>query len=331
MGEIKGVNLIVDTNYILNRSVFSLVKMNSLFGDLYRSLELSFEGFMNKYPFNKIYMVSDSKSSWRKRIYPEYKSGRKEKREGDEIDWDFVFNTYNDFKSNIKNNRIIPIEAPNVEGDDWIKYLVNKSNSDGYSTVIIASDKDLNQLLEFRLNPTWINIQWVDNYSNAKLYMPSGYEIFLSEISEGSNNIFNLNENTDFADLIKDLSVKCSLEEIDKEKSLFVKIISGDSSDGIDSVLKLPTKTNPEKFMGIGEAGAINIWDKFKSDFPNEVKFDTDEWMNDVIPYILEYKKVINTTDFNDTVKNNLSLNRKLIHLHENYLPSDIKEKIYNI
>ena len=300
MGEIKGVNLIVDTNYILNRSVFSLVKMNSLFGDLYRSLELSFEGFMNKYPFNKIYMVSDSKSSWRKRIYPEYKSGRKEKREGDEIDWDFVFNTYNDFKSNIKNNRIIPIEAPNVEGDDWIKYLVNKSNSDGYSTVIIASDKDLNQLLEFRLNPTWINI-------------------------------FNLNENTDFADLIKDLSVKCSLEEIDKEKSLFVKIISGDSSDGIDSVLKLPTKTNPEKFMGIGEAGAINIWDKFKSDFPNEVKFDTDEWMNDVIPYILEYKKVINTTDFNDTVKNNLSLNRKLIHLHENYLPSDIKEKIYNI
>ena len=49
-------------------------------------------------------MVSDSKSSWRKRIYADYKAGRKEKRDAQEdIDWDFVFNTYNKFKFYFKH------------------------------------------------------------------------------------------------------------------------------------------------------------------------------------------------------------------------------------
>ena len=334
MAEIKGVDLIIDTNYILYRSVYSLVNTGTLFGDLEKSLEITFNNYLHKYPFHKIYMVSDSKSSWRKRIYAEYKADRKEKRDKNEdVDWDFVFNTYDKFKRDLNNNRIQAIEGDNIEGDDWINYLINRSNSRGYSTLYVASDKDLNQKLEFRLNPAWINIQWYDNYKNGKIYLPKGYKIFMNEISEYDNNdIFALNENADFLSLVKDLQDKNAIEEVDKEQSLFVKIISGDSGDNIESVLKTPVKTNPSKFMGIGDAGAIKIWDKFKSDFPNEIDFKDDTWLDDVVYYVLEYKKVLDDKKtYQPIVETNLKLNRKLIHLHENYLPDDIKNKINSL
>lgn len=331
MAEIKGVDLIIDTNYILYRSVYSLVKTNTLFGDLEKSLEVTFNNYLHKYPFHKIYMVSDSKSSWRKRIYSEYKADRKEKRDKQEdVDWDFVFNTYDKFKQELKNNRIQAVEAPNIEGDDWIRHLVASSNAKGYSTIYVASDKDLNQLLDFRLNPAWINIQWYDNYKNGKIYMPKGYKIFTKEIAEHDNDdIFAMNENSEFLDLVKDLHDKNAVEEIDREQSLFIKIISGDSGDNIESVLKTPTKSNPSKFMGIGDAGALKIWDAFKADYPNEIKFEDDKWLTDVLSYVLEYKKVLDDKSTYETlVQNNLKLNRSLIHLHENYLPEDIKDKI---
>ncbi len=332
MAEIKGVDLIIDTNYILYRSVYSLAKTNTLFGDLEKSLEVAFQNYLHKYPFHKIYLVSDSKSSWRKRIYAEYKADRKEKRDKQEdVDWEFVFNTYDKFKADLsQHKRIQVVEGANIEGDDWINHLINNSNAKGYSTVYVASDKDLNQKLDFRLKPTWINIQWYDNFKNGKIYLPKGYRIFMKEIAEYDNNdLFSLNENNEFIGLVKDLQEKNTSEEVDKEQSLFVKIISGDSGDNIESVLRVPTKTNPDKYMGIGDAGAIKIWDKFKAEYPNEIDFGNDTWINDVLHYVLDYKNVLDKKQtYLKVTEENIKLNRSLIHLDEKYLPSDINEKI---
>jgi 5'-3' exonuclease len=330
MREIKGLDLIIDCNYILYRSVYSLIKTQTLFGDLEKSLEVSFDNYFHKYPFRKIYMVSDSKSSWRKRIYAEYKADRKEKRDTqEEVDWDFVFNTYEQFKSKVSNKRVTIVEGGNIEGDDYINFLINKSNSDGYSVLYVSSDKDLNQKLDFRLNPSWMNIQWYDNYKNGKIYLPKGYKLLLQELNEYEPDLFSSNNNTDFLNIIKDLCDKNAVEEIDKEQSLFVKILSGDDGDNIESVLKVPTKTNPDKFMGIGNAGALKIWDKFKSDYPEEIDFVDDKWLKNVMYYILDYKKLLDKkSDYEEILEKNLVLNRKLIHLHEKYLPDDINEKI---
>jgi 5'-3' exonuclease len=245
MSEIRGVNLVVDCNYILYRSVYSLVKTGTLYGDLEKSLEVTFDNYLHKYPFKKIYLVSDSKSSWRKRIYTEYKADRKEKRDKQEdVDWEFVFNTYNQFKENLTNSRIELIEGDNIEGDDWISHIINNSNSKGLSVLYVASDKDLNQKLDFRLKPTWMNVQWHDNYKNGKIYLPKGYKLLMQELSKHEGDLFSTNENNEYINLIKDLMDKNAVEEIDKEQSLFIKIISGDSGDNIDSVLKTPTKTD---------------------------------------------------------------------------------------
>ena len=67
------MNLILDGNYQLYRSVFILHKLKTLYGDLETLLLNDYNNITNAYPFNVIYFISDSKKSWRKMIYPEYK------------------------------------------------------------------------------------------------------------------------------------------------------------------------------------------------------------------------------------------------------------------
>ena len=93
-------DLILDGNFVLNKLVFTLHKNNLLFGALYTSLENTVSTYKKWYPFANVYLVSDSKEkSWRKKINSSYKAQRK--RDSD-IDWEFVFNCYNEFKDNLK-------------------------------------------------------------------------------------------------------------------------------------------------------------------------------------------------------------------------------------
>ena len=128
-------DLVIDGNYILSKLTFTLHKNNILYGSLYTSLEMCINNYRKLFPFAKVYLVSDSKEySWRKSIYKEYKSHRKK---DSDIDWNFVINTYDDFKSNLSKIKIKVLEYPQVEGDDWISFIVKKSNEKGRSTFII--------------------------------------------------------------------------------------------------------------------------------------------------------------------------------------------------
>jgi hypothetical protein len=60
-----------------------------------------------------------------------------------------VFELYEEAKTNIKNiKRINLIEVCNLEGDDCINYIVNKTNSKGQSNLIMTADEDINQMIK---------------------------------------------------------------------------------------------------------------------------------------------------------------------------------------
>ena len=112
------LDLIIDGNYILSKLVFTLHKNNLLYGALHKSLENTVNNYRKWYPFTNIYLVSDSKEkSWRKQITTEYKATRKKDTD---IDWQFVYTAYGEFKQSIQGCKIL--EAPHIEGDDWISY-----------------------------------------------------------------------------------------------------------------------------------------------------------------------------------------------------------------
>jgi 5'-3' exonuclease len=261
------VDLIIDGNYILSRLVFTLHKNNLLFGALHKSLENTIRNYRKWYPFANVYLVSDSKEkSWRKQITSDYKATRKKDTD---IDWNFVYQAYGEFKEEIKSISKI-LEAPHIEGDDWISFLVEKANAEGRSTIIVSNDYDIKQIVTFGLEPLYINIMTNEMYNKEKLFLPKNYQIFMNKVSKLPNDdIFNLNDNTEFLGLMNRFLTKYEINEINSVESLIVKIISGDTSDNIDSVW---SQTKNGKKRGIGAKGAKGIYDTYISEFESQFK-----------------------------------------------------------
>ena len=74
------------------------------------------------------------------------------------------------------NPRITYLEIDGVEGDDIIRHLIKRSNEKGMSTLTVASDADLQQLLDYSIDPnnSYINMQWFNKWTDGKVYLPYG-------------------------------------------------------------------------------------------------------------------------------------------------------------
>ena len=312
-------DLIIDGNYILSKLVFTLHKNNLLYGALHLSMEKAIDNYRKWYPFANIYLVSDSKEkSWRKKIIGNYKSTRKK---DSDIDWEFVYNTYSEFKSELVGIKVL--EAPHVEGDDWISFLCEMANSSNRSTVIVSNDYDIKQLVKFGIDPLWINIMSNEMYNREKLFLPKNYQIFLNKISKLPNDdIFNLNDNSEFISLMDKFIKKYEINEVDSTECLIIKLISGDKSDNISSAW---SQVKNGKKRGIGEKGAKSIYDEYLIEF-GEINFKDPDLYENIADLICEKKKISKTQI--DSIVDNIKSNVRLIDLSIKNIPTDILGKM---
>ena len=317
------LDIIIDGNYILSKLAFTLHKNNLLFGALHQALDNTIKNYRTWYPFSNIYLVSDSKEkSWRKQIISEYKATRKK---DSDIDWGFVYDTYFEFKEEMKKT-IKVLEAPHIEGDDWISFLVEKSNKEERSTIIISNDYDIKQIVKFNLDPLYINIMTNEMYNKQKLFLPKNYQLFLNKVNSLPNNdIFNLNDNTEFISFIGNYIDKYEVNEINSTESLIIKIISGDVSDNIDSVW---SQVKSGKKRGIGAKGAKTIYDTYITEF-GELSLEDPDLYENIADLICEKKKLSKTKI--ESIVERIKGNFKLIDLRVNNLPTDIVDKMYNV
>jgi 5'-3' exonuclease len=318
------LNCIIDGNYILSRLVFTLHKNNLLYGSLTQSLENTITNYKKLYSFSNVYLVSDSKEkSWRKSLNSNYKSTRKK---DSDIDWTFVYKTYDEFKRNLKGTKLL--EFPRIEGDDWISFLVHKNNDINQSNFIVSNDHDIKQLIRFNLDSEWINFMSNEMYNKEKIFLPKNYQIFLNKVSKKNNDdIFNLNNNGEFLLLMNRFINKYQLSEIDNLESLLIKIISGDTSDNIQSVYQ----TNKSgKIRGIGSKGAFSIYESYLSEFGEPSLKDPDLFEN-IADLICEKKKISKTNIEN--IVERIQDNMKLIDLRIDNLPDQVvndMNSVYN-
>ena len=314
------VDLIIDGNFILSKLVFTLHKNNLLFGALHNSLDNTIKNYRKWYPFANIYLVSDSKEkSWRKQLTSAYKATRKK---DSDIDWNFVYQTYGEFKESIQPTCKV-LEAPHIEGDDWISFLVEKANIEGRSTIIVSNDYDIKQIVNFGLEPLYINIMTNEMFNKEKLFLPINYQIFLNKVSKLPNDdIFNLNDNTEFLALLDRFITKYEIVEINPVESLIIKIISGDTSDNIESVW---SQVKNGKKRGIGSKGAKGIYDNYITEF-GEINLSDPDLHENIADLICEKKKLSKSKieDIVDNIKGNF----KLIDLRLHNLPTDIIDKM---
>lgn len=305
--------LLIDGNYILHKNVFSLVKDRLLFGNLEDSLHLSMNSFLNWFPFKKVHFVSDSKTNWRKVIYPEYKATRKK---DSDIDWEFVNITYDNFKTtpskryDIKENNLL-------EGDDWISYLTKYYNKKGESVLIISNDGDITQLLVD--GKDFINIMVNENGLHNNIFLNADYKTWLSNFDNkiGLPGLFDdeLNDDRDLYNFIKKLISKRDVKEIETDRVLFEKIVGGDRGDNVLSVF---VKNN----RGIGAKTAEKIYDKYV-DYFGTPTFD-EECFDKMTDIVIEQKKLDDT--YFDSIKERILFNDKIVNLQR--LPTDVVKKI---
>lgn len=312
--------LIVDGNYLLSKTTFSLDKNNYLYLYLEASLNKSIANFMSWHTFDRVYIVSDSKEkSWRLRLDPKYKGTRKK---DSKINWEFVNETYDKFKQDIKSKvKVRVVEAPKVEGDDWIAYLIHKFNKNNVSTITITNDYDIKQLMTYSLNPKYINIISNEMHTRQLLFLPENYNIFFDAIRQGYNkkDIFTPNNDMEFVKVVDKLIAKSDVVEIKPVESLMLKLIHGDKGDNIPSAHVVWKNGKPR---GIGDKGAKTILETYINEFGSPDIID-DEVIKNLSDIILEKKK-LNVYEF-DNVVNNLNRNRKLADLSMDAIPQDIQ------
>jgi len=316
------INLILDGNYLLQRNVFSLHKNNLLYGALESSLEISVNNYRQWFGFENVYFVSDSKEkSWRKKLYNEYKGNRKKDTD---IDWEFVYNTYDTFKEKL-SNKVKILEYSQVEGDDWISYIAQTANKEGISNLIVSNDYDIKQLIKYELDPLWINIMSNEVYTNKKIFLPKNYQIFLDKVKSIAinNDIFTLSNDSDFLVMIASFMERYEVNEVNATESLVVKLISGDAGDNILSVWALEKNG---KRRGIGGAGAKTLYDNYELEF-GEVDINSVDFLDNIADLICEKKKLSKNDEF-DKIKQNLELNYKIINLSLENIPQDIINKM---
>ena len=173
-------SLIIDGNYLLNKDVFILVYLKTLYSDLGNLLRKDLSHLTKMHSYDNIYFVSDSKLRWRQEYYKEYKQNRKSDVN---IDWEFIYKEYNKFKEEIKQlSHVQSYEVDWAEGDDLITYIVNENNKKGISNIIMTADGDLHQLIKFDLSEEYINVMYNYKFSDERTFWPKNHNIFINEM-----------------------------------------------------------------------------------------------------------------------------------------------------
>ena len=188
------------------------------------------------------------------------------------------------------------MEAPEVEGDDWISFLVNNSNKEKRSCIIVSNDHDIKQLIKFSINPLTINIMSNEMYNRNMVFLPENYKMFLSKIESEEEDIFTLNTNKEFLKLISQFEQKYNFKQVDNTLELFTKIVSGDTSDNIPSAWSTVTKSGRKR--GIGKTGAISIYKEYLLEFGDPDIDDVD--LTENIADIICEKKNIPKTEMSE-------------------------------
>lgn len=321
--------IIIDGNYLLYKNVFILKNIKRIKQDLDELMFNDFKKLTKRFHFDDIYFVSDSKEgNWRKMFYKEYKG----KRVKDEtIDWNFVFDSYEKFKQKIyKLRNVKTFELPGLESDDFISYIVKNQNKNGTSFVILSSDGDLQQLINYDINKKYINIQWNYKFNDERIYLPSNYQLMIDYLSKNMNeNIFELDNSADFIKFIEDLINKTKVKSIVQEEIVFCKMIEGDKGDNIPTCIKLKDGQINEDGRGIGKDGAKTLYNLYKEVYPNEIDLNSDIFIDQLVK-IISYSKKIKNSIIEEQLKANLIFNRKMVLLDTRYMPVIVKNNLEN-
>lgn len=314
------MNLVIDGNFLLMKSVHILHKNKILTSELYNVIERDYLALSKIYPFDKIYFISDSIKSWRKDFYNDYKGTRKK---DDKIDWNFVFNEYSKLKEYLQSKyNCEQYQIENLEGDDIISYIMRKTNDIGQSNILMSNDSDLLQLIDYDIDKKYINIMYNYKMTDDRVFVPSHYEIFIKYVKDNYiDDIFEDNNEIEFLSFINNFIDTKKITLVNSELELFMKIM-GHNKDNIKSIYMKGNR-------GIGKNGILKIYETYKETYPEPINFNSIDFKNRLLEHIKLYKR-IKDKYMDEFINERLIKNLILVKLDEISIPNHLYKKMKN-
>lgn len=338
--------LIIDGNYFVHSRLFVLPrpKKEQLLGDrdgqeqFMRKLCIDFASEVRKMtPFvDQIVVAVDSKS-WRKDLFPaaEYKGTRVA---DSSVNWENVFNVYTEFQDILAAQGVIIHKVPGAEADDILFGWSTQLNNEGKNCIVWTGDRDLIQLVNYN-EATDAYTLWYYN-SKRKLLAFEGFETLINKSNDidisnddllfnmGSADVLNSQLKGDFINWIAKNGVE--IEEINCDDFIFSKILQGDKSDNIQSVVSWTkrTSTGSIRNYSITEKQAIQILEKYRE---IEGNFHIDHFFSEVqVKTIVDMIHEVVGKSTVDEIRLRFNQNLDLMLLHYNTIPGGIQKAIYN-
>ena len=131
----------------MTASKFTSVDMDVIRPAVLNVLRLYRTKFVSE--FGELILCCDSRKSWRKELFPNYKASRKKTRSAAPIDWENLYECLNQLKEELTEwfpYKVVQVDK--AEADDIIAVLVGLANE---RTLILSSDKDFIQLHHFNV------------------------------------------------------------------------------------------------------------------------------------------------------------------------------------
>jgi 5'-3' exonuclease len=338
--------LLIDGNYFVFSRLFVLPKPKTgkLLGDdkqkkqFMRKLSIDLASEMRKLGgfVDDVVLTVDSKS-WRKDLYPDagYKGTRKP---NSNVEWSAVYEVYEAWQEILATKGVVVHQIQGAEADDVLFGWSVMLNNRGKSCLVWTGDRDLIQLVNYSKANDAHTI-WYYN-TKKSLY---AYEGFMQDMIESAtadmsedDMLFNMGGQHMMRDRyqkqILDWTIANKIEttEVDCEKFIFIKILTGDKSDNIPSVVTWQKEMKGGKLRSysITDKLATKIYDQFiKEGETFKIDYLFSEEQKDRLVDIIY--RVVGRSSVN-LIKNSLTSNIGLMLLHNRTIPDSIQRAIYS-
>ena len=279
---------------------------------------------------NDVVFIEDS-HSWRKDLLlqREYKGNRK--RMQDDIDKKGFDTVIANFTETLKSMGVKVSQAERSEGDDLIYAWSEHLFEEGKSSLILSTDRDLNQLVKC------VNDVHIIQYGplNNKLWVSEASNRIIEKLNEKHDitqeNLFDeifvvSIENDPFIRFVENTTV----EVVDPEKVRFSKIIGGDTSDNIYPVYYREATENT-RAKGIGEKTVEKIYNQFKEKLGCEFDYhiyNEEDAVKLLCNVIYDVAKINDENFTRRMLFENIKTNTSLVSLTNESIPDDVLDNM---
>lgn len=257
--------------------------------------------------------------TWRKQYYKEYKGTREY---DDSINWDAYFKFLDSYCDELKSKHQFTISRiEGAEADDLIYLWSKKLNNLGNDCVIISEDKDLHQLVK-NTDSNNFTIIYNNSFKTPKLFKhpntnlnDDAYEIDILNASDILSR-----SRSSLSKLIREVD---GVEDIDVQKFIITKILTGDDGDNVPSVLNWVDSKGKNK--RITPSVADKIYANFISmnEKPLYMLYNDFEFFKNMLMESIKFITGIK----DDKLEEYVTRNCKLMCLHFKFIPPGIIKK----